>query len=283
MTSARAALALQEPLSFCLSHEIVAVTVGEDFVPLERGVAESHTLALQSAVDMSLHGFGAAPVYLKERPRPVGSLEGLGLPLDEAAHKGATLLLAFGLDVREFRLVSPFLSGDQYPLRTVKILVNAWIVDPETRDVLAEFNIPQTRAANSSSQAIADLTVNDLADPLAQALRAACARQHPESHPEQSDPNLKVLKIIRETANGICIAVPTSGSDSSLDLSGKAKEQLQGGMSKVLGLGIAGTAKYHSAEYAGVLQRELATAIKNSNDCKIAVLNTLMDRLLPRK
>lgn len=91
----------------------------------------------------------------------------------------------------------------------------------------------------------------------------------------------EALRVIRETAADICTGVPLSGSSNQLELSGAAKAKLAGLVAKVADLGVEGAAKYKSSEYSGVLQEQLATAIKSSNDCKLTVFTTLVDKMLP--
>lgn len=89
------------------------------------------------------------------------------------------------------------------------------------------------------------------------------------------------LKAINETAANICTGVPTEGNGREVDLSGSAQAKLAGVLSKVANLGVDGAAKYQSTQYRGVLQQQLADAIKNSNDCRLTVFSTLVAKLLP--
>lgn len=88
------------------------------------------------------------------------------------------------------------------------------------------------------------------------------------------------LKLIRETAADICATVPVEGVDQNIDLTGAAQAKLAGVVGKVVDLGIDGAAKYQSGTYKGVLRQELATAIKNGNDCRLSVFNALVPKLL---
>jgi hypothetical protein len=89
------------------------------------------------------------------------------------------------------------------------------------------------------------------------------------------------LQLIRETAADICTTAPMEGADSRVELSGSAKAKLDGAISKVVNLGLEGAAKYQAENYKSVLQSDLARAIKDANDCKLAVFNTLVNRMLP--
>lgn len=90
-----------------------------------------------------------------------------------------------------------------------------------------------------------------------------------------------ILRVIRDTAADICTAVPIEGSQSSLQLTGVARLKLAGGIAKVADLGLKGAAKYNSESYSNVLQKDLATAIKNGNDCRLIVFSTLQAKMLP--
>lgn len=164
----------QQALSTCLARHRVAVTVGESFSPLPGSRAADHTLTLRGMLSGNLKSFGAAVVPVSVRPTTFGGLEGLSKSVDEAEARGATLLVAMTLDATEQKLISAYLNGDQYPLRTVRLQVNAWVVEPKEGDVLAQFALNRSYAANSTDDAVSELTANDLADPLAKALRLAC-------------------------------------------------------------------------------------------------------------
>jgi hypothetical protein len=60
-----------------------------------------------------------------------------------------------------------------------------------------------------------------------------------------------------------------------------AKAELSEVLKKVAELGIEGAAKYQTVEYQGVLQKDLARALRSYTDCKIEVWRGLKDKLLP--
>jgi hypothetical protein len=93
----------------------------------------------------------------------------------------------------------------------------------------------------------------------------------------------EALKLIRETAADICNTIPLEGGNRTVELTGDAKAKLSGTLSKIADLGIEGAAKYKNEQFKGVLQTELATAIKSNADCKIQVLKMLSDKLLGGK
>jgi hypothetical protein len=90
----------------------------------------------------------------------------------------------------------------------------------------------------------------------------------------------KALNIIADFANRICETVPQTGTSGNVELSGKAKAELNELLKKIANLGIEGAAKYQASEWKGVLQQELAGQLNRSRDCKLEVFRDLKDRLL---
>lgn len=91
----------------------------------------------------------------------------------------------------------------------------------------------------------------------------------------------RALQLIRETADSICKDIPLEQTGSEVQLSGDAKAKLDSVIAKVVDLGVEGTGKYKSSRSQGVLQKDLAEALKTSTDCKLVVFNKLVARLLP--
>jgi hypothetical protein len=89
------------------------------------------------------------------------------------------------------------------------------------------------------------------------------------------------LKLITDTAAQICTMVPIEGTNENIDLTGDAQAKLNSTIKKFVDLGLEGAAKFQSGEYKGVLREQLAIAIKNGNDCKLSVFNTLLGKLAP--
>ena len=84
------------------------------------------------------------------------------------------------------------------------------------------------------------------------------------------------LFVIVQTANAICVTAPLAQSNK--ELSGGAKATLAGAIGKIANIGIGGAAQYNSSQ--GVLQKDLAAAIKEGNECKKSVLKTLAAKML---
>jgi hypothetical protein len=88
------------------------------------------------------------------------------------------------------------------------------------------------------------------------------------------------LGVIGKTAIDICNQVDQQGSRSSLQLSGQAQAALDNAIAKLTELKIAGAGDYRTEQYKGVLQQDLAATLKSNMDCKLAVFNTLVSKML---
>ena len=90
----------------------------------------------------------------------------------------------------------------------------------------------------------------------------------------------EILETIGDFAERICPNVPLEGSSSTVELSGSAKAELSGLLKKMAALGIQGAAKYQESQFQGLVQKDLRAAMRDSNDCKLKVANSLMGKLL---
>lgn len=88
------------------------------------------------------------------------------------------------------------------------------------------------------------------------------------------------LNVIADFADRMCNKVPLIGGTENLELSGTAKAELNGLLKKIADLGIEGAAKYQQDEYENVLQKDLATLLRDSSKCKLEVWKDLKDKLL---
>jgi hypothetical protein len=88
------------------------------------------------------------------------------------------------------------------------------------------------------------------------------------------------VQIIRDTAKDICPDVPTEGGNTKVAVAADANAKLDGAISKLANLGVGAAAKYQSEKYKGVPQSDLANAIKDTGNCRLAVLKTL-DKIVP--
>jgi hypothetical protein len=92
---------------------------------------------------------------------------------------------------------------------------------------------------------------------------------------ETQTAQMKALEAIVNAANQICVSPPLEQHSDKVELSGQAKAAIAGALSKITDLGIQGAAKYTHSDSKGILQEQLAGAIKAGNDCRKDVLNTL--------
>jgi hypothetical protein len=76
----------------------------------------------------------------------------------------------------------------------------------------------------------------------------------------------KALSIITDFAGRICVTIPQTGTSSNVELSGKAKAELNELLKKIANLGIEGAAKYQGSEWKGVLQQQLAEQLNSLPD-----------------
>lgn len=89
------------------------------------------------------------------------------------------------------------------------------------------------------------------------------------------------LEMLQEFAERICASAPMSSKNETLEVSGQVKVDLNQVLAKIAGLGISGATKYQDVETQGVLQKDLANLIVNSNDCKLKVVLSLQEKLIP--
>jgi len=92
----------------------------------------------------------------------------------------------------------------------------------------------------------------------------------------------EALKMITDTAAEICESVPLEQTASGITLSADAQAKLGGLVGRIANLGLSGAGQYHSERSTGVLQKDLATALHNTNNCKLTVFQTLEHDLIRR-
>jgi hypothetical protein len=107
----------------------------------------------------------------------------------------------------------------------------------------------------------------------------AWAAQPESSYAQSSE---KAVALIIDAAHQLCTTPPMQQNDQSLKWSAGASAKLSGVIRKLADLGIEGAFEYKSEKSQGVLQKDLATAIKDGNDCGLSVLTVLSQRLIPQ-
>jgi hypothetical protein len=93
---------------------------------------------------------------------------------------------------------------------------------------------------------------------------------------------LKTLTIIADYASKICTAVASEGRTTTIELSGAAKAQLNELLSKLATMNVSGSGTFTDTKYVGVLQKDLAGLVQDTNKCRSSVSDKLIDRLLPK-
>ena len=99
---------------------------------------------------------------------------------------------------------------------------------------------------------------------------------------DESNRDQKALKLISDYVNEHCKEVPLSGTQKTFEASAGAKLGLNKLIAKVAELGLEGAIKYTKTEYEGYLQKDLVSALKESNNCKIQLTIILTDTLLAK-
>jgi hypothetical protein len=96
-----------------------------------------------------------------------------------------------------------------------------------------------------------------------------------------ADANSDALKAIADTADRICGTVATAGESQNTKVTGDVQAELAGLAKHLATLGIKGAASIDNANYAGVLQSDLPTALSTVRDCKLLVFDKLQQKLIP--
>jgi hypothetical protein len=95
---------------------------------------------------------------------------------------------------------------------------------------------------------------------------------------QTSTQSTEALTIIGDFADRLCQTVPLETTINEIQLTGGAKAELAGVLSKLTNLGVSGTAKYENIESKNVLQKDLAAAIQDSRTCRLQIWKDLKDK-----
>ena len=82
-------------------------------------------------------------------------------------------------------------------------------------------------------------------------------------------------------ADEFCKSLPLEGGTKGVELSLSARAELNEVLKKVANLGVEGAAKYQTAQYEGLLQKDLVNVVRDSSNCRREVWRDLNDKLLP--
>jgi hypothetical protein len=89
------------------------------------------------------------------------------------------------------------------------------------------------------------------------------------------------LTAIADTADRICGIIVTQGESSGVAVQGDIHAQLNGLAKRLATFGGMGKVDITSSGYQGLLQQDLAGSLKDLRQCKLQVLATLQNTLLP--
>jgi hypothetical protein len=86
------------------------------------------------------------------------------------------------------------------------------------------------------------------------------------------------LQDIKEFAKDMCATPPITSTNDQTKLTGDANAKLGSFLSRFANAGVEGSASINREATSGVLQKDLADAIKNSNDCRVAIVGTIINK-----
>jgi hypothetical protein len=109
---------------------------------------------------------------------------------------------------------------------------------------------------------------------------AISAASEANAQSQSIDVQAKALDLITKTADSVCGIVQHHGNSESLNVKGEVKAQLSGLIKQLADLGISGAADFNSDQYEGVIRTDLATAIRNSAECKLNVFDKLQAKMI---
>lgn len=89
------------------------------------------------------------------------------------------------------------------------------------------------------------------------------------------------LKVISSAAGDICQGTPLETTRENVELTTSARAKLSGTIRKVVDAGISGAATFNQTRSKGILEKDLASAIRDGNYCRRNVFNVLVPRMLP--
>lgn len=91
----------------------------------------------------------------------------------------------------------------------------------------------------------------------------------------------RALETIRTFSDKFCTEIPSAGNRRQYDLSVDAKAELSGFLRKLVEIGVGIDNNFKSESYQGLLQKDLAIALRDRSNCKEKLWVDLRDRLLP--
>lgn len=92
--------------------------------------------------------------------------------------------------------------------------------------------------------------------------------------------NEQNLKVINDFAKNMCTTVPLVTTGSSTKLNADAQIKLAGLFKKFFDIGASAAVEHSSSQSQGVLQADLVKAIKDANECRVHIFDTLWKSLV---
>ncbi len=106
------------------------------------------------------------------------------------------------------------------------------------------------------------------------------APREPNESPIFAHSQQRVEDAIINAADRICNVIKIASTTESVKGTDEIKTELRGLIKQLTDLGINVQGQYSTESYAGVLQADLPSTLKDSVDCKLQVLDKLVDRML---
>lgn len=128
----------------------------------------------------------------------------------------STMRITVALNSSERRLASAYLSGDQWPLRTVTLSLRATVTDMRSGKPLADMDVPALNlAAASTYEALADYLAHDFRDALASMLAVTC--EEPVMAMQVAQPQVSRDMVSSRSRNGDVVVPGTAVPSSRMD------------------------------------------------------------------
>lgn len=103
------------------------------------------------------------------------------------------------------------------------------------------------------------------------------------AYSQSSGGRTEALKDIADFADRICTKIPMDMSKSEYTLSAEGKIELSKLIKKLADAGIQGAGSYKGQERFGLLDNDVAAAIKGADDCRLKVMDKLIDKFFPNQ
>ena len=89
------------------------------------------------------------------------------------------------------------------------------------------------------------------------------------------------IDLIARAADRICVAVNLTGTTSTANVKGEVNAQVSGLVKRLAFAGVGLSGARQTQTWSGLLAKDMAEAVHNTNECRQRVFDKLFDRLLP--